>query len=102
MFDDAFADFESQIQARMGRKTLLERFDNTERMKIVIETGTLRTHQCVEAALAGVTERRMADVVDEREGFGKVYVQFESFCDGAGDLCDFERVREAIAKMVGV
>src|SRR5258708_20254849 len=71
-------------------------------MQIVIETAALRAHQIVELAFAGMAERRMANIVDESERFRKFGVHPKRGGDGAGNLCDFQRMRQAIAKMVGI
>src|SRR6202030_268980 len=47
-------------------------------------------------------ERGMADVVNESERFGKLGVQSQRGGDRAGNLCDFQRVRQAIAEMVRI
>jgi hypothetical protein len=43
----------------------------------------------------------MADVVDQGEGFGEVFVEAERGGDVAGDLRDFHGVGEAAAEVVG-
>ncbi len=101
MFDDSFADFEGEIQAGKIQVALLEMFDDVQRVQIVIEALAVFAHAQVELLFSGVAEGRMADVVNEREGFGEVGVQAEGAGDGAGDLRDFEGVSEAVAKMVG-
>ncbi len=101
MFDDSFADFESEIEARKIQVALLKMFDDVERVQIVIEALAEFAQAQVELLFAGVAEGRMADVVDERERFGEIGVEAESGGDGAGDLRDFEGVSEAVAKMVG-
>jgi hypothetical protein len=57
-------------------------------------------HQLVEFAFAGVAKRRMADIVCQGQSFRQFAVQPERGTDRARDLRDFERVRQAIAKMV--
>jgi len=81
---------------------MLELFDDSKRMQIVIEATAVRGHQFVELAFAGVTEGRVANIVNERESFGEFGVQAERGGDGAGDLGDFERMRQAIAEMIGI
>src|SRR6202158_5520945 len=49
-----------------------------------------------------MAERRMANIVDESERFRKLGVQPQRGGDGAGNLCDFQRMRKAIAEMVGI
>src|SRR6266478_6470216 len=102
MLDDAFANFKSEIQAGKIEIALFELLDDAQRVQIVIEMAAVRLHQFIKLSFAGVTEGRMADVVDESEGFGKLGVQAQRGSDGARDLRDFERVRQAVAEMVGI
>ena len=102
MFDDAFADFESEVQAGIFEIALFELFDDVERVEIVVEAVAVFAHALVELLFAGVTEGRVADIVDQRESFDEIGIELQSAGDGAGDLRDFERVGEAIAKMIGV
>jgi hypothetical protein len=81
---------------------MLELLDDAKGMQIVIEATAVRGHQFVEFAFAGVTEGRVANIVNERERFGELGVQAERGGNGACDLRDFERMRQAIAEMVGV
>src|ERR1700678_3422981 len=45
-------------------------------------------------------ERRMTDVVAERESFGEFFVEIQRRGYGAGDLRDFDGMGEPVAKMV--
>ena len=72
----------------MRRVTLLEVFDDAQRMKIVVEAQTVTLQAAIERSLAGVTEGRMPDIVNQGEGFGKVLVQVEGTGDRTGDLGD--------------
>src|SRR6266436_1054086 len=67
MLDDAFANFKRKIQPGKIEIALLELFDDSQRVEIVIEAAALRAHQLVELALASIAERRMADVVYQGE-----------------------------------
>ena len=51
--------------------------------------------EVAERLLAGVAEGRVAEVVAERDRLGEILVEVEGARDGAGDLRDLERVREA-------
>ncbi len=102
MLDDAFANFKRKIQSGKIEVAMLELLDDAERMQVVIEEAAMRVHEFVELAFASVAEWRVTDVVDEGEGFGKLGVQVKRGSDGSGDLRDFERMRQPIAKMVGV
>ena len=55
----------------------------------------------IESLFSGVGERRMADVVHQRERFGQVFIQPEHTGHGAGDLRDLDRVGQAVAEMIG-
>ena len=62
--------------------------------------AAVRLHARVERVLAGVTERRMAEVVRERDRLDQVFVEREVARDRAADLRDFEAVREARAEEI--
>jgi hypothetical protein len=56
----------------------------------------------IERALAGVAERRMPEVVGERQRLGQILVEPERAGERAGDLLDLERMGEAGAEMVAL
>ncbi len=102
MLDDAFADFEGEVQSAEGGVALLEIFHDAQGVQIVIEVEAVFAHGCIESFFAGVAERGMADVVDKSQRLGEIDVEAECSGDGARDLRDFERVGEAVAEMVGI
>jgi hypothetical protein len=71
-------------------------------VQIVIEEKTVLPHDRIQAALARVTERRMADIVDQRQGFDQIDIEAELGCDGAGNLRNLNGVGEPVAEVVGV
>jgi hypothetical protein len=101
VFDDAFAHRERQVQSSVRGIPLLEVLDDAQRMQIVVEPQAVLLEAAVERTLAGVAEGRVADVVDEGEGFREIFVQPERFRDLASDLRDFHGVREARTEVVG-
>src|SRR5207244_3372692 len=101
MFDDPFADFECQVQARKASVALLERLDDAQRMQIVIETVAEAPHLEIELFLAGVRERRMADIMRQSERFGQVLIETENRSHCAGDLRHLDRMGQPRAKVVG-
>ncbi len=101
MFDDAFADFEGEIEAIEADVTMLEMLDDAESVEVVVKTAAVGAHEFVELALAGMAEGRMTDVVDQGESFDEFGVQAERGGNGAGDLGHFESVGEAVAEMIG-
>ena len=74
MFDDAFAHFKREIETGKIQVALLEVLDNAKRVQIVIEVPAMLAHQFVQLAFARMAERRMADVVHERQGLRKFRV----------------------------
>ncbi len=54
---------------------LFELLDDAQRLQIVIETVAVGAQKIVKLALAGVPERRMPDVMHQRERFGEIGVE---------------------------
>ena len=78
MLDDSFAHFEGQVQAGKIEIALLELLDDPQRVQIVIEALAILAHARIELPFPGVAERRMADVVNERQRLGKIGVEIAS------------------------
>src|ERR1700681_1028692 len=76
-------------------------FDDAEGVQIVIEAATMDAHQFIKFMFAGMAEWRMANVMNERRRLHKRRVQSQCVRNGTGDLRNFDRVRQAIAKMIG-
>ena len=58
--------------------------------------------QAIERALAGMAERRMAEIMGERQRLGEVLVEAERAGERAGDLRHLERVGQPGAVMVAL
>src|SRR6267378_5366325 len=101
MLDDALTHLKRKIQTRKIQIALLELFDNAQRVQVVIERAAVGTHEGVQLSLSGVTKRRMADVVHQRESLGKLGVEAQRGGNRAGNLRHFQRVRQAIPEVVG-
>jgi len=65
----------------------------------VIEAA-FASHRNIERTLPGMTERRMTEVVGERQRLGEIFVDAKRARHRARDLRDFEAVREARPVMV--
>jgi hypothetical protein len=76
-------------------------FDDAEGVEIVIEAATMSAHQFIEFMFAGMAEGRMANIMNERQSLHECRVQSQSIRNGTSDLRDFDRMRQAIAKMIG-
>ena len=76
---------------------VLEHVDDAQALLVVVEAAG---NEVVEHALAGVAERRVAEVVAERDRFGQLLVQPQHLGDAARDLRDLERVRQPRAVVI--
>ena len=100
MFQEAFLHLAIQVQPFVTRRMLLEEGDDAEGLFVVFKVCMEGMHPLVKRILAGVTERRVAEIVRECDAFRQVFVQGECPCDAAADLSDFHRVREARAVVI--
>ena len=89
MAGNAVAHFPRQVQALT---VVLEHVDDAQALFVVIEPAG---NQIVEDALAGMAERRVAEIVAEGNRFGELLVQPEHLGDAARDLRNLQRVRQA-------
>ncbi len=75
MLDDALAHLEGEVQPREIEVALLELLDDAQRVQIVVEAVAVLAHAAIELPFARVAERRVPDVVHQRQRFGKVGVE---------------------------
>ena len=66
----------------------------------MVETLTEARHLAVELLLAGVRERRVADVVRQRQRLGQVLIQARGPGQGARNLGYLDGVSEAVAEVI--
>ena len=88
-----------EVEAVEGAVALLELVDHAQRLQVVLEAAVL-LHALVQRVLPGVPERRVAEVVRQRDRLDEVLVDAELPGDRATDLRDLERVRQARAEEV--
>jgi ribose transport system substrate-binding protein len=100
VLDDAFAKGEGEVEPAVGCIALLEPGDDAQGVQIVIEGEAVRSQNTIEGFFSRVTERRMTDIVGQRESLGEISIEAESVCKGAGNLRYLEGVREPAAKVV--
>ena len=91
MFYDSLTDFESQIETGEIQVALFELLDDSKRVQVVVKPVTIRAHQFIELPLAGMAERRVAEVVRQRQRLGEVLVQAKLAGDRTGDLRHLDR-----------
>jgi hypothetical protein len=68
---------------------------------VVIEASSI-AHRVLQGILAGMTERRVAQVVREAQSFRQVLVEAKGPRDRAADLRDLDAVSEAHPVMIAV
>jgi hypothetical protein len=71
-------------------------------VQVVIERQPARLHGAVQGLFARMTERRMPDVVHQRQRLNQVDVKLERLRYSPRNLCDFERMRQPVAEVIGV
>ena len=76
---------------------VLEHIDDAQALLVVVEAAR---HQAAQHPLAGMAERRVAEIVTKRDRFGELFVQPQHLRDRARNLRHFERVRQAGAVVI--
>ena len=101
MLDERLKRFRRQIQAvKLGIAALQRRHD-AEAVAVVVEAAMIG--QAIgQRILAGMAERRVAEIVAERRGFGEILVEAQIPGDRARDLRHLDGVRQPGAKMVAL
>ena len=101
MLDQAFQRLPGEIEAVECGIAALERGHDAQRLGVVIEAAE-GGEAVVERALAGMAERRMAEIVRKRQRLGEILVEPERARERARDLGDFERVGEPRAVVIAL
>ena len=81
---------------------MLEHVHDPQRMLVVPEAAVVAAQHPVDRLLAGVSERRVPEVVAERHRLGQVLVQAQRAGHAAGDARHLQRVREPGAEVVAL
>ena len=85
VLDQAFERLPGEVEPVEAGIAPLERGHHAQRLRVVIEAAAVG-EAAVERALAGMAERRVAEVVGERERLGQILVEPERAGERAGDL----------------
>ena len=99
MLDQAFEGFPSEVEAIEVGIAALQPGHHGERLGIVVKAAP-RREATGERALAGMTERRMAEIVAQGGSLGEVFVELERAGERTRDLGHFQRVGQAGAVVV--
>lgn len=70
-------------------------------MQVVVKAESVALETGIECAFSRVAEGRVPDIVRERQRLGQIHVQTQCGCNLAYHLCDFYRVGETAAEVVG-
>ena len=73
MLLQAFADFERQIQTREIRIRRFQQLDHAQALPVMVE-ATVFSHAFREHLFAGMPERRMPEIMRERNRLGQILV----------------------------
>jgi hypothetical protein len=101
VLDQPFERLPGEIEPIESGVAPLERGDDPQGLGVVVEAAGLR-EAAIERALAGMAERRMPEVMRQRQRFAEVLVEPERTRQRAGDLRDFERVGEPGAEVIAL
>ena len=101
MLGEALQRLERQVEAVEARILALEPRHDLEALGVVVEAAVGR-HGRGQRPLAGMAERRMAEIVGQRQRLGEILVEAQQAGDGAGDLRHLQGVGEARAVVVAL
>ena len=91
VFDQPLQRLPRQVQPVPAGVAALQQGHDSQALSVVIEPAE-RLHDDIQCVLAGVAERRMAQIMGQRQRLGQVLVQPQSASNGAGDLRDLNTV----------
>ncbi len=98
---DSLAHLPGQVQAGKGRVAILEMLDDAQRLPVVVEAAVV-DHQAVEDLFTEVPERRVPQVVGQRQRLDQVLVEAQRPRDRAADLADLDGVGQPRAVVVAL
>ena len=101
VLDHAFQRLPGEVEPVEGGIAALQRGDDAQRLRVVVEAAE-GGEALVERALAGMAERRMAEIVRQRQRLGQILVEPQRAGERARDLRHFQRVGEPGAVMVAL
>lgn len=100
MFLQTCTYFPGEIEPLPVRVGVFEYGDNPEALHVVIEPLPVLTHAGIEGFFTRMPKRWMPEIVPEGNGFAQVFIETEVSGEVSRDLCDLERVSEAVTIMV--
>ena len=101
VLDDAFERLPGQVEPVEIGIAVFQRGHDPQRLGIMVEAA-MRLQAGIQRPLAGVAERRVAEVMGQRQRLGEVLVEPELARQRAGDLGHFQGMRQAGAVMIAL
>src|SRR3989442_15139634 len=99
VLDDTLQRFPGQVEPVEFGIAMFQRCDDAQALRVMVESA-IGFETPIQRTLAGVAERRMAEIVGQRQCFREVLVEAELPGQRAGDLRYFQRVGQAGAVMI--
>ncbi len=94
MLDEPFERFPGQVETVEGRIAALQRRHHPQRLRVVIEAAE-STQALVKRPFTSVAERRVTEIVSQRQRLGQVLVKVKGAGERTCNLRHFERVGQA-------
>jgi hypothetical protein len=91
MFLQSLQNLVGEIESVVLRVALLEGFDNTQALLVMIEASVI-LHEEVEGLLSGMAEWGVSQVMGKSDRFGQIFIEAESPGDGPADRGDLNGV----------
>ena len=101
VLDQALKGFPGEIEAVELGVAALQPGDDAQRLGVVVETAPAG-HLRAQGILARVPERRVSEIVDQRDALGQILVAIERTGERAGDLRDLDGMGEPGPVMVAL
>ena len=101
MLDQPFQRLPGEIEPVERGIAALQRGHDPQRLRVVVEAAA-GGEAAIERALAGMAERRMAEIVRQRQRLGEILVEAERAGERAGDLGHFQRVGQPGAEVIAL
>src|SRR5260363_211754 len=93
MFQNTFARFKAKIESVKTAVPLFEFIDHHQTLQIVFKAAVF-AHACVERVLPGMAERRMTEIVRERNRFDERFIPAQIARDRTRNLRHYQAMRE--------
>jgi hypothetical protein len=101
VLDDALAHLERKVQPGMRDVTPLKAFHDSQRVQVVVEAQSVLLHKGIQRLFAGMSEWRMADVVNQGKRLDQVLIEMQRSGDRPRNLCNFDGMRQPVAEVIG-